>query len=91
MEGPFSVKIVSNYSLRLEQLWPPVWREPTLADRLAKTARAAVEMAHTELLGDENADAAGDGNPEGKKAGGPAPPPGGAGGDLKAKGGAKVV
>lgn len=47
------MKLVSNFSLGVEQLWPPVWREASLAEKLAKTALHVAELAHTEMLGDD--------------------------------------
>jgi hypothetical protein len=72
MEGPFTIKVVSNFSCDVEQLWPPVWREATLSEKLAQTAMAMAEKAHDnavkEVLGDDTAGDEGEGA-EGEKNG----------------------
>ena len=40
MEGLFTIKIVSNWSLVLDQQWPPLAKEATFAEKLiARTLR----------------------------------------------------
>lgn len=45
MEGPFSITLVSNFSLMdVTQLWPPVWRAQTgLGSTLAAAAMTLAE------------------------------------------------
>lgn len=73
MEGPFTVEIKSNFTVQVEQLWPPVWREQTLAEKLKSKALALAEKAHDtaikELAGTKDVEV--DDEEQGKK-----PPPG---------------
>lgn len=45
MEGPFKLKVQSNYPVVLEQLWPAVWKDPsktTMAEKMAAKVKETV-------------------------------------------------
>ncbi|GAB9467854.1 Calpain-like cysteine protease c2 [Globisporangium polare] len=45
MEGPFKLKVQSNYPVVLEQLWPAVWKDPsktTMAEKMAAKMKETV-------------------------------------------------
>lgn len=45
MEGLFNIKIISNWSLILDQQWPPLAKEATFAEKLmARTLRYALHV-----------------------------------------------
>jgi hypothetical protein len=59
MEGPFKLKVQSNYPVVLEQLWPAVWKDPskaTIAEKMASKMKETVaeSSAMTKILEKKN-------------------------------------
>lgn len=57
MEGPFKLRVQSNYPVTLEQLWPAVWKNPTastVAEKVAARVKETVgESAAVAMLRDK--------------------------------------
>lgn len=50
MEGPFKLKVQSNYPVVLDQLWPAVWKDPskaTMAEKMAAKMKETVAESST--------------------------------------------